>query len=55
MTPELISICVLIIRMGVQLGVDVYSLIKDAGFNDADVETLCGMVDKAREELRKPV
>jgi hypothetical protein len=54
MTPELIATLAVVVRMGVQLGIDVYKLIKDSGFNDKDVEELCAMVDKAREELRKP-
>lgn len=54
MTPEIIALAGVIIRMGVSLGIDIYKLIKDSGFNDADTETLCGMVDAAVGELRKP-
>jgi len=54
MTPEMIAMLAVIIRMGIQLGIDMIKIIKDAGFNDADVEKLCTMVDEARDELRKP-
>lgn len=54
MTPEIIALWTAVIKMGIQLGVDVYKIIKDAGFNEATVDELCAMVDKAREDLRVP-
>lgn len=54
MTPEIIALWYAIIKMGISLGVDVYNIIKDAGFNEATTDELCAMVDKARGELRVP-
>lgn len=54
MTPEIIALWTALIKMGVQLGIDVYKIVKDSGFNEATTEELCKMVDEAREGLRKP-
>ena len=55
MTPDMIALWSVLIRMGVSLGIDIYTWIKDAtALDDATIDELCAMVDKARSELRPP-
>lgn len=54
MDPASLQIWAVLIQMCVKLGIDIYQLIKDAGFNDATTDELCAMVDESIGKLRKP-